>query len=73
LNQLKQYALPLVGLFLGGYMDQIEAEKNIKRYVAELCKYNNLDRSLLSRDEMIMIDNKIIALKERIKFLRSNP
>lgn len=54
-------------------MDQIEAEKNIKKYVVELGKYNSLDRSLLSRDEMIMIDNKIISLKGRIKFLRSNP
>lgn len=53
-------------------MDQIEAEKNIKKYVAELGKYNSLDRSLLSREEMIMIDKKIITLKERIKFLRSN-
>ncbi len=61
------------GFFFGGYMDQIEAEKNIKKYVAELGKYNSLDRSLLSRDEMIMIDRKIITLKERIKFLRSNP
>lgn len=53
-------------------MDHIEAEKNIKKYVAELGKYSSLDRSLLSRDEMIMIDKKIITLKERIKFLRSN-
>ncbi|WP_171500807.1 hypothetical protein [Acinetobacter guerrae] len=50
-------------------MDKVEADKNIAIYKTELSKYQNLNRSLLSRDEMIMIDQKIIHLKERIKFL----
>ena len=52
-------------------MDSVEARRNLKLYGDEITKYQNLSRSLLSRDEMIMIDNKIRVLKERIKTIRS--
>lgn len=52
-------------------MDTVDAEKNIEIYYVELLRYQSLSRSLMSRDEMIMVDNKIIQLKERIKNLRS--
>ncbi|WP_332605466.1 hypothetical protein [Acinetobacter sp. ESBL14] len=53
-------------------MNTIEAKKNLKRYEAEIDKYQNLSRGLMSRDEMLVIDKKISQLKEWIKNLRLN-
>lgn len=51
-------------------MDQLEAQRNINLYVSEINKYQSLSRSLMTRDEMIVIDQKIMRLKERVKNLR---
>ena len=51
-------------------MNKHEAQKNINYYSSEINKYQSLSRGLMTRDEMIMIDKKIIALKERIKNLQ---
>ncbi|QLI38244.1 MULTISPECIES: hypothetical protein [Acinetobacter calcoaceticus/baumannii complex] len=39
-------------------------------YSSELNKYQSLSRQLLTRDEMILVDRKIVQFKERIKNLR---
>lgn len=52
-------------------MDTIEAKKNLKRYEAEIEKYQGLSRGLMSRDEMIVVDRKISQLKEWAKSIRS--
>lgn len=51
-------------------MDKVEAQRNINLYVSEINKYQSLSRSLMSRDEMIVVDHKIMCLKERVKNLR---
>ena len=51
-------------------MDTKEIRKNIEMYSAELNKYQSLSRQLLSREEMILVDRKIVQFKERIKNLR---
>ncbi len=52
-------------------MDTIEARKNLKRYEAEIEKYQSLSRGLMSRDEMILVDKKITQLKEWCKAIRN--
>ena len=52
-------------------MDTIEANRNLKRYEAEIEKYQSLSRGLMTRDEMIVIDKKIAQLKEWSKAIRS--
>ena len=54
----------------GVCMDTKEIRKNIKMYSAELNKYQSLSRQLLSREEMILVDRKIVQFRERIKNLR---
>lgn len=51
-------------------MDTKEIRKNIEMYSAELNKYQSLSRQLLTRDEMILVDRKIVQFKEFIKNLR---
>ena len=51
-------------------MDTVEIRKNIDMYSSELNKYQSLSRQLLTRDEMILVDRKIVQFKERIKNLR---
>ncbi|MGV2242847.1 hypothetical protein ACV8MH_17920, partial [Acinetobacter baumannii] len=59
-------------LFFGGYMaDLVEAKKNLDKYSEELSRYQNLSRTGLSRDEMLVIDNIILRLKNQINNLRS--
>lgn len=57
--------------FMGVAMKEKETKQYIDQYSKEIEKYQSLSRSLMSRDEMIMVDNKIIQLKGRIKNLRS--
>jgi len=52
-------------------MKDYETQKLIDQYVIEIEKWQNLSRSMMTMDEMIMVDNKIILFKERIKNLRS--
>lgn len=51
-------------------MDTKEIRKNIEMYSAELNKHQSLSRQLLSREEMILVDRKIVQFRERIKNLR---
>lgn len=51
-------------------MDTVEIRKNIEMYSTELSKYQGLSRQLLTRDEMILVDRKIMQFKDRIKNLR---
>lgn len=51
-------------------MDTKEIRKNIDMYSVELNKYQSLSRQLLTRDEMILVDKKIVQFKEFIKNLR---
>ncbi|EKF48413.1 MULTISPECIES: hypothetical protein [Acinetobacter calcoaceticus/baumannii complex] len=51
-------------------MDTKEIRKNIEMYSTELNKYQSLSRQLLNRDEMILVDRKIVQFRERIKNLR---
>ncbi len=51
-------------------MDTVEIRKNIDMYSVELNKYQSLSRQLLTRDEMILVDRKIVQFKEFIKNLR---
>jgi len=58
--------------FFGGYMtDIVEAKKNLDKYSEELSRYQNLSRTGLSREEMLVIDNIILRLKNQINNLRS--
>ncbi len=58
--------------FSGGYMtDIVEAKKNLDKYSEELSRYQNLSRTGLSRDEMLVIDRIIMRLKNKINNLRS--
>lgn len=51
-------------------VDKVEATKNLKRYNAELDKWQGLERCLMTRDEMQTVDRKIETLKHWIKNLR---
>nr|EKW9613559.1 hypothetical protein [Acinetobacter baumannii] len=51
--------------------DLVEAKKNLDKYSEELSRYHNLSRTGLSRDEMLVIDNIILRLKNQINNLRS--
>jgi hypothetical protein len=50
--------------------DKVQAKQDLEFCSAELSKYQNLSRSGLSRHQMIVIDEIIIKLKERINNLR---
>ncbi|MGS5360304.1 hypothetical protein ACT4YG_013450 [Acinetobacter baumannii] len=65
--------LVIGGAFIfGGYMtDLVEAKKNLDKYSEELSRYQNLSRTGLSRDEMLVIDSIILRLKNQINNLRS--
>ncbi len=52
-------------------MDKNEAKKNLDKYSQELERYQNLSRSGLSRDEMLVIDRIILRLKKQVNNLRS--
>ncbi len=52
-------------------MDTSEAKKNLNKYSDELSRYQNLSRTGLSREEMLVIDRIIIRLKNKINNLRS--
>lgn len=51
--------------------DLVEAKKNLDKYSEELSRYQNLSRTGLSRDEMLVIDRIILRLKDQINNLRS--
>ncbi|QBB78058.1 hypothetical protein CUC60_020600 [Acinetobacter baumannii] len=53
-------------------MDTSEAKKNLNKYSDELSRYQNLSRTGLSREEMLVIDRIIIRLKNKINNLQSN-
>jgi len=56
---------------LGGLItDKVQAKKDLQFCCEELSKYQNLSRSGLTRDEMLVIDGIMIKLKERVKNLR---
>ncbi len=52
-------------------MDTSEAKKNLNKYSDELSRYQNLSRTGLSREEMLVIDRIIMRLKNKINNLRS--
>lgn len=52
-------------------MDTNEAKKNLNKYSDELNRYQNLSRTGLSREEMLVIDRIIMRLKNKINNLRS--
>lgn len=52
-------------------MDKNEGKKNLDKVSLELERYQNLSRTGLSRDEMLVIDRIIVRLKEQIKNLRT--
>lgn len=59
-------------IFSGGYMtDIVEAKKNLDKYSEELSRYQNLSRTGLSLEEMLVIDRIIMRLKNKINNLRS--
>lgn len=51
-------------------MDKIDAKRNLNKCSEELSRYQNLSRTGLSRDEMLVIDRIIVRLKSQIKNLR---
>ncbi|MDV8074747.1 hypothetical protein R5L38_19210 [Acinetobacter baumannii] len=46
-------------------------KKNLDKYSQELERYQNLSRSGLSRDEMLVIDRIILRLKKQVNNLRT--
>lgn len=56
---------------MGGFMKDKETKQYIDLYSKEIEKYQSLSRSLMTRDEMILVDQKILKFKEWIKNLRS--
>ena len=50
--------------------DKVQAKQDLEFCSAELSKYQNLSRSGLTRHQMMVIDEIIIKLKERINNLR---
>lgn len=51
-------------------MNTQEVQQNLRTLTEEISKYQNLSRSMMTRSEMIMVDQKIIVLKERVKNIR---
>ncbi|EIB7181216.1 hypothetical protein IAF52_09205 [Acinetobacter baumannii] len=51
--------------------DIVEAKKNLDKYSEELSRYQNLSRTGLSLEEMLVIDRIIMRLKNKINNLRS--
>lgn len=49
--------------FLGVIMDKNEGKKNLDKFSLELERYQNLSRTGLTRDEMLVIDRIIVRLK----------
>ena len=56
---------------IGDSMKDYETQKLIDKYVKEIEKWQNLSRSMMTLDEMDMVDKKIIKFKEWVKNLRS--
>ncbi|WP_171265460.1 hypothetical protein [Acinetobacter baumannii] len=52
-------------------MDKNEGKKNLDKVSLELERYQNLSRTGLSRDEMLVIDRIILRLKTQVKNLRT--
>ena len=52
-------------------MKDYETKQYIDLYSKEIEKYQNLSRSMMTREEMIMIDKKIMQFKEWVRNLRS--
>lgn len=52
-------------------VDRVEANKNIKTFSKEIEKWQSLSRGLMTRDEMIMVDEKICKLRDRIHNLKA--
>ncbi|MEN4983006.1 hypothetical protein [Acinetobacter modestus] len=52
-------------------MKDYETQKLIDQYVKEIEKWQNLSRSMMTMNEMLMVDKKIIKFKEWVKNLRS--
>lgn len=50
--------------------DKVQAKQDLEFCSTELSKYQNLSRSGLTRHQMMVIDEIIIKLKERINNLR---
>ncbi|EMP8705078.1 hypothetical protein ACYQIL_002495 [Acinetobacter baumannii] len=53
-------------------MDKNEGKKNLDKVSLELERYQNLSRTGLSRDEMLVIDRIILRLKTQVKNLRTS-
>lgn len=53
-------------------MDKKEGKKNLDKVSLELERYQNLSRTGLSRDEMLVIDRIILRLKTQVKNLRTS-
>ncbi|MFH7767762.1 hypothetical protein [Acinetobacter sp. BSP-28] len=51
--------------------DKVQAKQDLEFCSAELSKYQNLSRSGLKRHQLMVIDEIMIGLKERIKNLRT--
>ena len=76
-NVLRQ-TKPLAFWMLRGFLfllvvpmtDKVQAKQDLEFCSAELSKYQNLSRSGLTRHQMMVIDEIIIKLKERINNLR---
>lgn len=56
---------------IGDCMKDYETQKLIDQYVKEIEKWQNLSRSMMTLDEMDMVDKKILKFKEWVKNLRS--
>lgn len=52
---------------LGFMTDRVQAKQELEFCIAELSKYQNLSRSGLTRDEMLVVDGIMIKLKERVR------
>ncbi len=57
--------------FLGVIMDKNEGKKNLDKFSLELERYQNLSRTGLTRDEMLVMDRIIVRLKGQVKNLRT--
>ncbi len=53
-------------------MDKNEGKKNLDKVSLELERYQNLSRTGLSRDEMLVIDRIILRLRTQVKNLRTS-
>ena len=52
-------------------MDKNEGTKNLDKVSLELERYQNLSRTGLTRNEMLVIDRIILRLKTQVKNLRT--